>query len=157
MCGRLDQVKRIGGNGIGHPDHKEPPYEPSKALMVQRIRCLKKKPYWEKNVLIEIGLDGKNSEIAILPNTPSTCAMLWKVKHLVRITPISLPQGLPEDGDLTGARLLENGQLTFVPRLGVSASNPNQHTIADLKSRPEHMDGETLRKILRLKWLKPHD
>lgn len=42
-----------------HPEFKDPPYEPSKVLMVERIRCLKKKPYWQKDVMKEIGLDGK--------------------------------------------------------------------------------------------------
>lgn len=61
---------------------------------------------------------------------------------------------MPEDGDLTGARLLENGQLTFIPKIGAPGTNNIQLKLADLK--PDHMDGETLRKQLRLKWLKPH-
>ena len=43
------------------PDHVDPPYNPSKVLMVQRIKCLKKKPYWDKNVMTELGLDDKVS------------------------------------------------------------------------------------------------
>ena len=41
-----------------HPEEKDPPYVPSKVLMVQRVRCLKKKPYWDKNIMKTLGLDG---------------------------------------------------------------------------------------------------
>ena len=88
------------------------PYEPSKVLMVQRIRCLKKKPYWDKNIMTELGLNNtvslfnrksfnclinvddflkKKSTIAIVANTPPVNALLWKVKHLIKITPVTFP------------------------------------------------------------------
>lgn len=38
----------------------------------------------------------KRSEIALIANTPAMNAMLWKVKHLIRITPITFPQGVPQ-------------------------------------------------------------
>ena len=80
--------------------------------MVQRIRCLKKKPYWDKNIMTELGLNNtvslfnrksfnclinvddflkKKSTIAIVANTPPVNALLWKVKHLIKITPVTFP------------------------------------------------------------------
>ena len=53
-------------------------------------------------------------------------------------------QGLPEDGDTTGARLQENGQLVFIPKL---KSDAQQAAIQpNLADRPEH---------LRLAWINP--
>ncbi len=100
------------------------------------------------------------------------CAMLWKVKHLIRVTPITLPQvkslpsykeyrsvltlssqGFPEDGDTAGARLQQNGQLVFIPKLKSDALQAA--TQSNFTDRPNHMDGETLKKQLRLEWIKP--
>jgi len=134
------------------PEQVDPPYSPSKVFMVQRIKCLKKKPYWDKNVMTELGLNNKRSTIAIVANTPPMNALLWKVKHLVRITPITFPQGIPSDGDVRGAKLKENGELVFVPKL-------EEPTLSDVESdiKEPRIDGETMQKYLRAKWMKPWD
>jgi len=79
-------------------------------------------------------------------------ALLWKVKHLVRITPITFPQGIPSDGDVRGAKLKENGELVFVPKL-------EEPTLSDVESdiKEPRIDGETMQKYLRAKWMKPWD
>jgi len=136
-----------------HPEEKDPPYVPSKVYMVQRVRCLKKKPYWDKDVMKKLGLDGNRSEIAIVPNTPQYNALLFKVKHLIRITPVTFPQGIPNASDLSGARLQENGQLVFIPQLKKDSEEAEVKQIQETPSN--HMDGETLRKHLRLNWIKP--
>ncbi|XP_057369426.1 uncharacterized protein LOC130690425 [Daphnia carinata] len=138
------------------PGQQDPPYEPSKVLMVERIRDLKHRPYWEKDVLTKLGLPMtvKSSQAVIVANTPSMCAQLWKVKHLIRVTPITFPQGLPEDGDAAGARLQDNGELVFIPKLKSDA------LIAATQSKPEdrrdYLDTDTVKKHLRLKWLMPY-
>lgn len=120
------------------------------------------------------------SDIAIVANTPINCAKLWQVKHLVQITPVTLPQvnapghtcvvyiffltfynltltsviqGLPEDGDVSGARLQDNGELRFIPKLK-SDTKMAESQSKPLES-PDFMDGQTLKKHLRIKWLKP--
>nr|CAG4642092.1 EOG090X0EYV [Eurycercus lamellatus] len=138
-----------------HPNQEDPSYKPTHAFMVQRIRSMKKKPYWEKDVLIRFGIDGKSSDIAIVANTPQNCALLWKVKHITRITPITIPQGLPENGDYSGARLQDNGELVFVPKLKSYAKTTEIQS--GPKENPDFMDGQTLMKHLRLKWLQPYD
>nr|SVE74483.1 EOG090X0EYV [Daphnia barbata] len=137
------------------PGQQDPPYEPSKVLMIERIQGLKHKPYWEKDIMKKLGLPMKvkHSQAAIVANTPSVCAQLWKVKHLIRITPVSFPQGLPEDGDIAGARLQENGQLVFIPKLKsdaqIAATQPKP------EDRPDYLDTDTVKKHLRLKWIMP--
>nr|SVE76062.1 EOG090X0EYV [Daphnia hispanica] len=138
------------------PGQQDPSYEPSKVLMVERRETLKHKPQKERDVLIKLGLSMKDklSKIAIVANTPSVCAQLWKVKHLIRVTPVTFPQGLPEDGDVAGARLQDNGQLVFIPKLKSDAA------VAATQSKPEerrdYLDTDTVKKLLRLKWLKPY-
>nr|SVE79165.1 EOG090X0EYV [Daphnia lumholtzi] len=138
------------------PGHQDPPYEPSKVLMVERIRDLKHRPHWEKDIIAKLGLpkEVKSSKVVIVANTPSMCAQLWKVKHLIRVTPITFPQGLPEDGDAAGARLQDNGELVFIPKLKSDA------LMAATQSKPEdrrdYLDTDTVKKHLRLKWLMPY-
>lgn len=37
--------------------------------------------------------------MAIVKNNPENNAMLWKVKHMIKVTPIHLPPDLPDDID----------------------------------------------------------
>merc|ERR1712200_322492 len=117
-----------------NPEQVDPPYDPSKVLMVQRIRCLNK----------------KRSTITIVANTPAVNAMLWKVKHLIRITPVTFPQGIPSDGDVRGAKLKENGELIFIPKL------KNDYNLLEVEAdvKDPRVDGETMQKFLRAKWMK---
>jgi hypothetical protein len=43
------------------PGQKDPPYEPTKLLMVQRVKPVKGNPYWDKKLLRHFRLDGKVS------------------------------------------------------------------------------------------------
>ena len=38
------------------PGQRDPPYEPSKVLMIERIHTLKHRPYWEKKICADLGL-----------------------------------------------------------------------------------------------------
>nr|CAG4647453.1 EOG090X0EYV [Megafenestra aurita]SVE92693.1 EOG090X0EYV [Megafenestra aurita] len=135
------------------PGQVDPEFEPPKVYMVQRIERMKFNPFWHKKLLKEFGIDRKSSDYAIVPNTPNNCARLWKVKHLVRITPISIPQGLPEDGDMAGARLQDNGELRFIPKLKHDMLvSVNQSRTA---KQPDFLDHHTLKNRLRMNWLKP--
>ncbi|KDR09964.1 39S ribosomal protein L30, mitochondrial [Zootermopsis nevadensis] len=133
------------------PDEKDPPYEPTKLLMVQRVKPLKGNPYWDKKLLKHFGLDGKQSDIAVVKNIPEVNAILWKIKHLVKITPIQCPNGLPEEGDYEGTYLTDYGEFRISPRLKI---DPKQiEATEEFVKDPRKFDGETLRKLLRLKWL----
>ena len=47
-----------------------------------------------------------------LPNLPSVCALLYKIKHVVEITPITFPKGIPDDfhPDTHGFKLTPTGE-----------------------------------------------
>ncbi|KAJ1530376.1 hypothetical protein ONE63_005285 [Megalurothrips usitatus] len=39
------------------PDYQDPPYEPTKLLMVERVKPMKGQPHWDRKVLTRLGLD----------------------------------------------------------------------------------------------------
>ena len=47
-----------------------------------------------------------------LPNLPSVCALLYKIKHVVEITPVTFPKGMPDDfhPDTHGFKLTPTGE-----------------------------------------------
>jgi large subunit ribosomal protein L30 len=47
----------------------------------------------------------QKSDIAIVKNIPEVNEILWKIKHLVKITPIQCPNGMPDEGDYEGTYL----------------------------------------------------
>ncbi|PSN49928.1 hypothetical protein C0J52_07052 [Blattella germanica] len=132
-------------------DEKDPPYEPTKLFMVQRIKPVKGNPYWDKMILKQLKLDRKKSDIAIVKNIPEVNAMLWQIKHLVKITPIQCPDGLPEEGDLGGTWLNEHGEFRVSHKLKVEPERIEATN--EFVNDTTKFDGETLRKLLRLKWL----
>lgn len=93
----------------------------------------------------------QQSDIAVVKNIPEVNAILWKIKHLVKITPIQCPNGLPEEGDYEGTYLTDYGEFRISPRLKI---DPKQiEATEEFVKDPRKFDGETLRKLLRLKWL----
>lgn len=89
--------------------------------------------------------------MAIVKNIPETNAMLWKVKHLVNIVPIRFPFGEPSENDINYTFLKENGECMVTKEIKVEDERLN--AAVEFSERPERLDGETLRKDSRLKWL----
>ncbi|XP_046416487.1 39S ribosomal protein L30, mitochondrial [Neodiprion virginianus] len=135
------------------PNHVDPPIEPTKLFMVQRIKKLSGTPWWEKEVMSQLHLDGKKSEVAIVKNTPETNVLLWQVKHLIKVTPIKCPDGIPKTASLNGSYLHENG--TFMVNRKVTIDQKRIDAIDEYKKDWKKLDSETLRKDLRLKWVNP--
>ncbi|XP_033227025.1 39S ribosomal protein L30, mitochondrial [Belonocnema kinseyi] len=134
-------------------DHQDPPIKPTKLLMVERVKTLKGQPYWDKEIMEDLHLDHDSIEkIAIVKNTPEVCALLWRIKHLVKITPIKLPEKLPHD-ILTNrdTYLHENGTLMIFPR----ADKDRFEATEKFQNNVKKFDNTTMKKYLRLKWLNP--
>ncbi|XP_055629890.1 39S ribosomal protein L30, mitochondrial [Toxorhynchites rutilus septentrionalis] len=133
------------------PEHQEP----TKLFMVRRVKQVKGCPYWEKRLLRDIGLFESNA-VSIVKNIPENNARLWKIKHLVEIVPISYPHGEPSEADINHTILKDNGECVVIKEL-------EQRNVLDCRfdasvesaNNEKKMDGETLRKNLRLKWLNP--
>uniref|UniRef100_A0A1Y1KQ81 Uncharacterized protein n=1 Tax=Photinus pyralis TaxID=7054 RepID=A0A1Y1KQ81_PHOPY len=134
------------------PNHKDPPYEPSKLFKVQRIKHIKGCPYWEKNILKEFKIDGKLNNYAIIKNIPENNARLWRIKHLVKIVPVTFPNGFPDDS--WGTYLKENGEL-----LVTKALKPQEDKLIATEKfvkDPKRLDGDTLRRESRKRWETDH-
>ena len=60
-----------------------------------------------------------------LPNLPSVCALLYKIKHVVDIIPLTFPKGMPDDfhPDTHGFKLTPTGE--FI--VEVAYWFPNHH------------------------------
>lgn len=91
------------------------------------------------------------NSIAIVKNEPYMNSKLWIVKHLIKITPITLPEELPDENNLSAGYLKENGEFVVSKKLAPDSKRieeTNNYIFSPLK-----LDGETLRKKLRLNWL----
>lgn len=133
------------------PGEKDPPYEPSKLLMVRRIKPVKYTPYYFRVILEDLKLDDKMEDVAIVKNIPEMVAKLWKIKHLVQILPITFPHGYPEDGDFSSGYLDKHTGEFFVHK-----NLADERTIKateEFISDPLRVDADTLIKKLRDRWL----
>ena len=101
-----------------------------------QVKTLSKEPHWVQNACEQIGLGSgrlrsKAGKVAacsyfsraqyafvqagsrvFLPNLPSVCALLYKIKHVVEITPVTFPKGMPDDfhPDTHGFKLTPTGE-----------------------------------------------
>ncbi|XP_033357426.1 39S ribosomal protein L30, mitochondrial [Bombus vosnesenskii] len=132
-------------------DHVDPPITPSKVLMVHRVKPWKGNPYWEKDILTDLGFEERKRDPVFVKNTPEICAMLWRVKHLVKIVPVKLPKNLPNTvDDLTEYYVHENGTVYNTGKL-----DPVRYQATmEFKNSVKKMNHYTIREQLRLKWIK---
>ncbi|XP_015913814.1 uncharacterized protein [Parasteatoda tepidariorum] len=137
----FDQVKK-------YRQLSEEGFEPSKLFMVWRVAPLIHRPIWEKEIILKLGLHKDKAKYATVKNTASNNKMLWKVKHLIRLKPITFPDGLPTNDDLYGTFLKQSGELVIAERLKVKPE--------DLERDPEFervkLDQRTIKENLRIKW-----
>lgn len=93
-----------------HEKYGGDPQNPHKLHIVTRIRSTKRRPYWEKDTIKMLGLQKAHSP-QIHKNIPSVNAKLKVVKHLIRIQPLKLPQGLPTEETMSSTCLKSTGEL----------------------------------------------
>jgi large subunit ribosomal protein L30 len=93
-----------------HEKYGGDPQNPHKLHIVTRIRSTKRRPYWEKDTIKMLGLQ-KAHRPQIHKNIPLVNAKLKVVKHLIRIQPLKLPQGLPTEETMSSTCLKSTGEL----------------------------------------------
>ena len=73
----------------------------------------------DESILIGLGKHADVGRLVFLPNTPSVGLHLFKVKHLIKITPVTFPNGIPDDfsPDTHGYKLTPKGEfiVTDIP------------------------------------------
>ncbi|XP_007883629.2 39S ribosomal protein L30, mitochondrial [Callorhinchus milii] len=103
-----------------HPsDHEKyggDPEQPHQLHIITRIKSGKRRPYWEKKIVHDLGL-GKSNQPRIHKNIPSVNQKLKIIKHLISIQPLKLPQGLPTEEKLAATYLNSKGELIIRQQL----------------------------------------
>ncbi|KAJ8734221.1 hypothetical protein PYW07_014772 [Mythimna separata] len=134
-----------------HPDHKDPPVTPSKLFRVERIKPSKHQPHYLKHILREFNiLEECENQVTVVKNIPEINSKLWKIKHLIKVTPIQFPYGEPTKDDINYTILKENGQCVVTKKL-----EPKQEQIEALEqfeNNKKKMDSDTLKRDSRYKW-----
>ena len=90
--------------------------------------------------------------MAFLPNTPSVGLLLFKIKHVVKITPLTFPNGMPDDfsPDTHGFRLTSTGEFIVTDRPAESTDSIAQR--ADWMK----IDQTMIAREARMHWDKPY-
>ncbi|XP_061580578.1 39S ribosomal protein L30, mitochondrial [Cololabis saira] len=93
-----------------HEKYGGDPEQPHKLHIVTRVKSVKRRPYWEKDMVKSLGLQ-KAHDPVIHKNTPAVNSQLKFVKHLVRIQPLKTPYGLPAEQDMAETYINSKGEL----------------------------------------------
>ncbi|KAM9038824.1 39S ribosomal protein L30, mitochondrial [Sarcophilus harrisii] len=93
-----------------HEKYGGDPQHPHKLHIVTRIKSVQRRPYWEKEMIKVLGLEKAHTP-QVHKNIPSVNAKLKVVKHLIRIQPLKLPQGLPTEEEMSETCLKTTGEL----------------------------------------------
>lgn len=93
------------------------------------------------------------TDIAIVKNIPENNSRLWKIKHLIKITPIVFPYGEPTENDIHATFLKENGECIVHKEIVIEAERIK--IAEDFRNDVKKLDSDTLKKDSRLKWLNP--
>merc|ERR1711963_945441 len=118
--------------------------EPAMLHMVYRIKETAGRPYWEKDMLKELGIYEKPYNPVVLKNTPETNQKLQQVKHLIKIKPVTFPYGLPKDeDDYKHCYLNENGEFIVRQRIDDNSAEIRQ-AWAEVKLVEENKQKESV-------------
>nr|ACO13533.1 39S ribosomal protein L30, mitochondrial precursor [Esox lucius] len=93
-----------------HEKYGGNPEQPHKLHVVTRVKSTMRRPYWEKKMVEGLCLQKANVPV-IHKNIPSVNSQLKFIKHLVRIQPLKLPYGLPDEEDMADTYLNSKGEL----------------------------------------------
>lgn len=88
-----------------------------------------------------------------MKNIPENNARLWKIKHLIRITPITFPYGEPSEEDIQYTYLKSNGECIVAKEIKVEEERIQ--ATEKFIEKPTRLDSDTLKRDTRMKWLNP--
>lgn len=78
--------------------------------------------------------------------------LLWKIKHLVSVEPITFPHGEPTEEDIVHTKLKENGECVVHKKIGVDDKRLEETD--KVLSDPTRLDRRTLEREAMLKWVR---
>jgi len=118
----LETAKQLG---FTNPKEMYPAYPleaPPRMWMITQVKSLKGHPYWIKDAMKELGLY-KPTDMSIQINSPGMNEVLWQLKSLVRIKPITFPNGFPTEEDVGFTELAQDGTFRITKKLEVEDDN----------------------------------
>ena len=101
---------------------------------------------------LHVLLSLKGDAIAIVKNIPEINAMLWKVKHLIKMEAITFPYGEPTTEDINHTYLKENGECLVIKEIGKDHLKRLEAAI-NFHSDPKKLSEETLKRDSRRQWV----
>lgn len=101
--------------------------------------------------LNKIFLFPQRPNVAIVKNIPENNARLWKIKHLIKITPINFPNGEPTAEDINYTHLKENGDCIVIKN--IETLNKRLDAAENFAKDKKVIDSQTVHKDSRLKWV----
>ncbi|XP_075053821.1 large ribosomal subunit protein uL30m [Mixophyes fleayi] len=99
-----------------HEKYGGNPEQAHKLHLITRIRSWVGRPYWEKEMIDNLGLQKAHKPV-VHKNIPSVNKRLKVIKHLIRVQPLKLPYGLPTEEDMSDTYLNSTGQLMIRKKL----------------------------------------
>lgn len=79
--------------------------------------------------------------------------LLWKIKHLVSVEPITFPYGEPTDeNDIKHTKLKENGECIVHKKIGIDDKRLEE--TEKVLTNPTILDRRTLQRDALLKWVR---
>ena len=128
-------------------EQNTPVSNPSPVHIVSRNAsiCLNIRPWYEHIILRKLGLLTRyKDERVLIPNTPHWNRLLFHVKHLVRIVPMTFPDGIPSQEDIGRTKFnIFSGEC----RIGDQFKQPVSKVEGDKK--PQILETRQMRNYLR--------
>jgi hypothetical protein len=103
--------------------------KPHELHLIKKVASIFGEPWWVRSALAKLGFNSsRNSEWSIVfniqPNTVEVNSTLYKVKHMVKVLPITFVNGYPTEQDIGNTQInLETGELKIIKPLEVQAFN----------------------------------
>lgn len=118
---------------------------PSPIHMVWRAQLLQGRPWYEKVIMRRLGLHSEDAfERVLIPNTPHYNKLLAEVRHLIRMKPLTFPDGLPTEKDIGAVKICEH---TGTVRISEQFRVPEERLYADRK--PSILESKSMKYYLR--------
>jgi len=112
--------------------------------VVYLIKPTRGRPWWEKDIVKKLLLDGKLHQPVIHKNVPFVNKLLNEIKHLVRILPLRFPNGLPDnEADWEHSRINSRGEMVIIRRL--KEFEPQQAALPDPYREKWKLDLDTIK------------
>lgn len=87
-----------------------------------------------------------------MKNIPENNARLWKIKHLISVTPITFPYGEPTENDIHHTVLKENGECIVTKEIS-GVVEKRMDALDNFQNSPKRLDTDLLKNDARNKWL----